>query len=131
MLGEQSGEMSCPDTHASRQRLDTHVIAIKRAIFDDQTNRAFYGRAATPPCWTERSGFRSAPETRTKPRRFGGSGTREETNVARMRRSNRADGPTIDACGSDAGKEAPVVSRIAGHPRSLAFRIVEDTNLQC
>ena len=129
MHSEQSGEMSCPDTHPSREHLDSRTFVIKRTFFCNQARRALYGGAAPSPRWTEWSGFRSAPETWAEPRRFGGSGTREETDVARMCRTNRADGPTIDTGGSDAGKEASVVGRITAHPRSLAFSMVEQASL--
>jgi hypothetical protein len=122
--------MSRSDTYASCEDLDTRTFAIERAITGDETSRAFNRCTAAAPCWTERSSFRSAPETRTKPCRFGGSGSREETNVAWMRGSNRADGPTIHACGSDAGEEGPVVGWIAAHPRSLALSMVEHANLR-
>jgi hypothetical protein len=125
MLGEQSSEMSCADTDSRGKRLDIRAVTIQRTFLDNQSSGTFYGNAATAPCWTERSRFRSAPEAWTESGCFGGSRAREEADIPRMRRSNRADRPAIDACGAAPRKKAAVVRWIAAHPSLLAFRMVE------
>jgi hypothetical protein len=130
MFGEQSGEMPRAYTHPSGEHFDGRTLAVKCAVIGYQTCRAFHGGAAAAPCWTEGSGFGTTAKTGAKSRRFGGGSAREETNIARVCGSNRADRPAIDAGRSDTGKEAPVMGWVAGHPRSLAFRIVEHVNLR-
>jgi hypothetical protein len=129
MPREQSRKVSRSDTYTRRQCLDRRAFAIKCAFFGDQASRAVDNGSAAPPRWTERSGFRSATQAGTKARPFGGGGTREKGNVARKRRTYRADRPAVDAGGSDPGEKAPVIGRIAGHPRPLAFRMVKHGNL--
>jgi hypothetical protein len=38
---------------------------------------------------------------------------------------NRADGPAIDASGTHAGKEAPVIAAVASHPSTFALELVK------
>jgi hypothetical protein len=131
MFGEQSGEMPRAYTHARGEHFDGRTLAVKCAVIGYQTCRAFHGGAAAAPCWTEGSGFGAAAKTGAKSGRFGGGSAREETNIARVCGSNRVDRPAIDAGRSDTGKEAPVIGRVAGHPRSLAFCMVKHANLRC
>jgi hypothetical protein len=131
VLGEQSGEMSRSYTHPSGKHFDGRTFAIERPLIGDQTRRAFHGGTAAEPCRTERSGFGTAAKTWAKSPGFGGGSAREKTDIVGMSGSNRADGPAIDARRSDAGKEASVIGRVAGHPRSLTFCIVEHANLHC
>jgi hypothetical protein len=130
MLRELSGEMSRSDTHPSGEHFDGRTFAVKGAVIGDQACRAFHGGAAAAPCRTEGGGFGTASKTGAKSCGFGGGRAREETHIARMCGSNRADGPTIDARRSDAGKEAPVIGRVAGHSRPFAFCIVEHATLR-
>jgi hypothetical protein len=132
MLREQSGEMSRAYTHSRGEHLDGRAFAVECAVIGYQTCRAFRVGAAAAPRWTEGSGFGTAAKTGAKSGRFGGGSAREETNIARVCGSNRADRPAIDAGRSDTGKEAPVIGRVAGHPRSLAFRITSTpTSVGC
>ena len=131
VLGEQSGEMSRSYTHPSGKHFDGRTFAIERPLIGDQTRRAFHGGTTAKPCRTKRRGFGKAAKKWAKSCGFGRGSAREETNIARMCRSNRADGPAIDARGSTPSKEAAVIDRVAGHSRPFAFCIVEHANLRC
>jgi hypothetical protein len=131
MLREQSGEMSRSYTHPSGKHFDGRTFAVERTLIGDQTRRAFHGGTTAKPCRTERNGFGTAAKTGAKSRGLGGGSAREKTHIPRMCRSNRADGPTIDARRSDAAKEASVIGRVAGHSRPFAFCIVKHANLRC
>jgi MFS family permease len=124
MLGEQPREMPRANTNPSGKSFDAGVVAIERSV-SDETGGAFCGGDAPAPCWTERGGFRSASKARTKPGCFGGSRSREKPNISSQCWPDRADGTAIDARGSDSAEKQTVVSRIAAHPGSFAFGMVE------
>jgi hypothetical protein len=123
--------MSRSYTHPSSKHFDGRTFAIERTLIGDQTRRAFHGGTAAEPCRAERSGFGTAAKTWAKSRGFRGGCALEETDIAGMSGSNRADGPAIDARGSTPSKEAAVIGRVAGHSRPFAFCIVEHANLRC
>ena len=123
--------MSRSYTHPSGKHFDGRTIAIERPLIGDQTRGAFHGGTAAEPCRAKWSGFGTAAKTGAKSRGFGGGSAREKTDIARVRRSYRADGPAIDARGSTPSKEAAVIGRVAGHSRPFAFCFVEQANLRC
>jgi len=60
MAGEQPCEVPRADTETRRQRLNRSILAIERALFNDQAQRPVSGGARAVPCLTKGCGFGSA-----------------------------------------------------------------------
>jgi hypothetical protein len=119
---EESIEMTATDAEARREVVDTSIIEGAAA---DQAHGTVHGSARSLPGWRKRRGLRPAAQAGPISGSFGRGGGRKEADIPGLRRMNRADGPAIDASGTHAGKEAPVIAAVASHPSTFALELVK------